>query len=48
VLFYIVSMSSSKKIMHSRKNHPLISLGGWIITGLMLISGIAAIASLFF
>ncbi|CAN5755291.1 divalent metal cation transporter [soil metagenome] len=48
VIFYIVKMSSSTKVMHSRKNHPLISLGGWLITVLMVVSGIAAIASLFF
>ncbi len=48
VIFYIVKMSSSKHIMHSRKNHPLISLCGWGITILMVVSGIAAIASIFF
>lgn len=48
VLFYIVRMSSNKKIMHERKNHPFISACGWFITILMVVSGIAAVVSLFF
>lgn len=47
VLFYIVRMSSDKKIMHSKKNHSFITACGWFITILMLASGVAAIATLF-
>ncbi|HEV7121688.1 MAG TPA: divalent metal cation transporter [Candidatus Paceibacterota bacterium] len=48
VLFYIVRMSANKKIMHGQKNHPLITAFGWLTTVLMVASGIAAVASLFF
>ncbi|MES2225701.1 MAG: divalent metal cation transporter [Patescibacteria group bacterium] len=48
VLFYIVRMSSNKKIMHTRKNHPFITVCGWIITVIMVVAGAAAIGSLFF
>ncbi|MDB5237171.1 MAG: natural resistance-associated macrophage protein [Parcubacteria group bacterium] len=48
VLFYIVRLSSNKKIMHSQRNHPAIAACGWFITVLMIVSGVAAIASLFF
>lgn len=48
VLFFIIRMSSKKSIMHDHKNHPAIATLGWVITGLMMVSGVAAIASLFF
>jgi Mn2+/Fe2+ NRAMP family transporter len=41
-------MSANKKIMHGQKNHPLITAFGWLTTVLMVASGIAAVASLFF
>ncbi len=47
VLFYIVRLSSNKKIMHSQRNHPFITACGWFITILMIVSGVAAIASMF-
>jgi NRAMP (natural resistance-associated macrophage protein)-like metal ion transporter len=47
VLILIVMMSSSKKVMGDRTNHPIIAILGWIITGIMTIAGIAAIISLF-
>ena len=48
VLFYIIRISSSKKIMHSQRNHPVIAACGWFITALMVVSGVAAIGTLFF
>lgn len=48
VLFFIVAMSSSKKIMGERKNHKLITWAGWLITILMAGAGIATIISIFF
>jgi NRAMP (natural resistance-associated macrophage protein)-like metal ion transporter len=47
VLFYIVRLSSNKKIMHSQRNHPVITASGWFITILMVVSGVAAIVSMF-
>jgi NRAMP (natural resistance-associated macrophage protein)-like metal ion transporter len=48
VLILIVMMSSNKKIMGERTNHPIIAALGWLITGVMVIAGLAAIASIFF
>jgi Mn2+/Fe2+ NRAMP family transporter len=47
ILILIVHMSSSSKIMGERTNHPAITLLGWLITGIMVIAGIATIYSLF-
>jgi len=44
VLFFIVRISSN---MRTYGNHPFITACGWVITGLMAISGVAAIVSLF-
>lgn len=45
LLFFIVRLSSS---MRHHGNHPFITFLGWCITVLMAVSGIAAIATLFF
>lgn len=47
ILFFIVHMSSSKKVVKERVNTPLIAALGWYVTGIMVISGVATIASLF-
>lgn len=47
VLVLIVIMSSSRRIMGDRKNHPVTAILGWIITLIMIITGIATIYSLF-
>jgi NRAMP (natural resistance-associated macrophage protein)-like metal ion transporter len=47
VLVFIVHISGTKKIMGHYKNSPLINTIGWIITGLMGITALAAIYSLF-
>ena len=47
VLILIVRMSSSKDIMHENVNRPVITWLGWLVVGIMIASGIAAIASIF-
>lgn len=47
VLVLIVLMSGNKKIMGDRVNHPLVSGLGWFITAVMVLSGLAAIYSIF-
>lgn len=47
ILVLIVLLSSSKKIMGDRVNHPLVSTIGWFVTIIMIIAGIATIASFF-
>jgi len=47
ILFFIVRLSSNKKIMGHWRNRPFTTFMGWVTTGLMAISGIAAIVSLF-
>lgn len=47
VLILIVLISSNKKIMGKWVNHPLITGFGWIVTVLMVISGVAAVVSIF-
>ncbi len=47
VLFLIVQMTSNKRVVKERVNHPFIAALGWYITGIMTISGIATIISLF-
>lgn len=46
VLFLIVRLSSNKKLMGEWVNRPLVTGIGWIVTGMMAVSGIAAIVSL--
>ncbi len=47
ILVLIVRMSSSKKIMQENVNHPWMTKLGWVVTGIMIVSGLAAIASMF-
>ena len=47
VLFLIVRISGDKKIMGEHANKPFTSAVGWMIIGLMTVSGIAAIVSFF-
>lgn len=47
ILFLIVQMTSNKKVVKERVNHPVISFIGWFTTGLMLVSGLATVVSLF-
>lgn len=47
VLFFIVRISSSKRFMGSWKNKKTTTFIGWVVFGLMLITAIAAIWSLF-
>lgn len=46
ILVLIVLMSSNEKIMGKRKNHPLITVFGWIATVAMGVVGIATIYSM--
>jgi NRAMP (natural resistance-associated macrophage protein)-like metal ion transporter len=45
VLFLIVRTSSNKKVMREYVNHPVITWIGWLVTGVMIIAGLATIAS---
>lgn len=47
ILALIVILSSNKKIMGKRINHPLITAAGWVTTGIMTLVGIGTIFSLF-
>jgi len=47
ILLMIVLLSSNKKVMGDRTNHPVTSILGWIITGAMVIAGGTVIISLF-
>jgi Mn2+/Fe2+ NRAMP family transporter len=47
ILVFIVHISGSKKIMGHYKNSKFGSAVGWIVTGLMGITSLAAIYSLF-
>jgi NRAMP (natural resistance-associated macrophage protein)-like metal ion transporter len=46
ILVLIVLLSSSKKVMGNRTNHPITSALGWLITGVMTIAGLATIYSM--
>lgn len=46
ILFFIVKMSSDKKIMGRWTNKPLTTFIGWVVTLIMLAAGLAAIYSL--
>jgi NRAMP (natural resistance-associated macrophage protein)-like metal ion transporter len=48
VLIMIVKISSNKTIMREHSNGPITSTIGWVTIGLMAVSGIAAIVSIFF
>lgn len=45
ILALIILLSSNKKIMGERANHPITALLGWIITGIMALAGLATIFS---
>jgi len=47
VLVFIVHISGSKKIMGNYKNSNFINIIGWVVTGLMGITALAAIVSMF-
>ena len=47
VLILIIALSSNKKIMGNRANHPVVSLLGWLITIAMIAAGFATISSFF-
>lgn len=47
ILVLIILLSSSKKVMGERINHPITSLLGWLITLVMIFAGIATIYFLF-
>lgn len=46
VLVLIVQMCSNKKIMNGRASHPAITALGWLVTIVMILAGVATIASL--
>ena len=48
ILILIVQISDNKKIMGKRKNSPLSQTLGWIITTIMILVGVATIATLIF
>lgn len=47
ILFLIVHMTSNKRVVKDRTNHPVLSLLGWLITAVMAVAGVATIVSLF-
>jgi len=48
ILIPILQISDSKKIMGQWKNNPIISMFGWLITIVMVLVGVATLASLLF
>ncbi|MHB1769485.1 MAG: NRAMP family divalent metal transporter [Minisyncoccota bacterium] len=46
ILFFVVRLSGNKRVMGTYTNHPLIALIGWVTIGVMALSGIAAIVTL--
>ncbi|MBI5405991.1 divalent metal cation transporter [Candidatus Kaiserbacteria bacterium] len=48
ILFFVVRLSGSKRLMGRHANRPLVSFMGWITIGAMIVSGVAAIASFWF
>jgi NRAMP (natural resistance-associated macrophage protein)-like metal ion transporter len=48
ILVFIVLLSSNKQVMGKHANRPFTTIVGWIIVGIMVLSGIAAVYSLFF
>ncbi len=47
ILFFIVRMSSNRKIMGRWTNRRSTTIIGWLVTSIMMLSGVAAIISLF-
>ncbi len=47
MLFFIVRISSNKRVMGHWRNRPLTTIVGWITTSVMTAAGIAALVSLF-
>lgn len=47
ILFLIVQMASSKKVVKERTSHPVVAALGWLITAIMAIAGVATIISMF-
>lgn len=47
ILYFIVRISSNKRVMGHWVNHPLTTFFGWATTLIMAVAGIAAITSLF-
>ena len=47
ILALIILLSANKKVMGEWKNHPVITGFGWLITVIMVISGVAAIWGMF-
>ena len=47
ILILIVQMTSKKKIMGNWTNHPAITTLGWVVIIIMIVSGVATVASLF-
>ena len=48
ILVLIVIISSNKAIMGENSNHPVAEFFGWVITGIMIVVGVATIISLVF
>ena len=48
ILFFIIRISSNKRIMGDYPNHRLTTAGGWIIMSIMGVTGMAVAVSLFF
>ncbi len=48
ILYFIVKLSSNKSVMKTHRNGKAISVIGWATFGVMMIAGLAAIASIFF
>lgn len=47
ILFFVVRLSANRRLMGEYANRPLVSVVGWVTIGIMAVSGIAAIATLF-
>ncbi len=47
ILVLIILLSSNKKVMGDRSNHPVTAFFGWLITIVMAVAGVATIISLF-
>jgi NRAMP (natural resistance-associated macrophage protein)-like metal ion transporter len=47
ILFLIVQMTSNKRVVKERVNHPFVAALGWYTTGLMALCGVATIISFF-
>lgn len=48
ILFFIIRLSSNKKVMSAHTNKPLITMGGWFIMVIMTLASIGAILSFFY